>query len=358
MEIKDIIVKSDFINLTNQEIDKIIKILDIELNDKEDPRQRLFDNIDLIFKDNKAKDVLLSKIFAGRKSVKWFKIIYVGNDNIENYKDLLIKKIESDEYCFDKIKSINNKSLESPSLYTCIKLDDNKYIMRFMIPCGTKTYNDGQDYSKFKNINNVVVIVDLNCEYLEIRTNSKDATRIANQLMDTFKAMYVSIRDLDVLKNYNGSLEKFKSSLYNGNFAQSLSIPDKNLKLTEENNELLVNMLIVIDDYFGDKDIKKFNDKVQALNIDTDGTPFTELLLAGMASIGLKIRKDCEEDLSKQTLYNVLKKYITNYSGLIKFSDSPVGEIYTISVGLKTLSIFFKSSVSEKTIKYIRQKVL
>ncbi|OAA94065.1 hypothetical protein [Clostridium coskatii] len=357
MEIKDIIVKSDFMNLTNLEINKILEILDIELNDGEDPRERLFNNLNLIFKDDKSKNILLDKIFAGRKSVKWFKIIYKeeGND-IKKYKKLLIKKIESDKCCFNKSIHISTQDLESPKLYTCIKLKNNKYIMRFMVPSGVRTYNNGEQYSKFKNIVNVIAIIDFDNMYLEVRTNSKDAKLISSQLSDKFNL--IRIDDLNILKNYTGSLEKFKDSLNNGNFAQSISIPDENLKLTEENNELLVNMLIIIDDYFKDKNLKKFVDKIKNLDIDTDGTPFTQLLLAGMASIGLKIRKDSQEDLSKQTLYNILKNYITNYSGLIRFSSLDGKDIYTISVGLKTHSIFFKSSVNEKIITYIRGKVI
>lgn len=356
MSIEKVIFKSDFSKLTKRDVDQIVEILDIELSEDEDPKNYLFLNKKIILKAPDAKRILLNKIFAGQTSVKWYKIYFKKDAQNKKDKKTVVRKIESDKCYYNIINDINIETLDAPTLYTSIKLEDNKYLMRFMVPSGTRTFNNGKDYTKIRTVNNVVVIIDLKNEYIEIRTNSKDAKRIIEILNNI-----LPIDNTDgiiILKNYMGSLEKFKDSLLNGQFIQSLSMPDENLTISEENNELLTKMLIIIDEYFINTSIDRLTDSIKELNIDTDGTPFTQLLLAGMSKIGIKIRKDIKDDLSQQTLYKILKKYITTYSGLIRFCNDTESEMHTILVGLTTNSIFFKSSSDEKIISYIREKVL
>lgn len=352
MEIKDIVVSNDFYNFTNDELVNIFKENNIEINKDVDIKQHCYEIRNMLFENSNIRNLLENKIFAGKKSIKLYKI------NIPNKteKERLRKKIESDE-TFDNLIDINTDNLQSPVIYTCIKCEAYKYILRVFVPTGYKTVSNGRSNNKLPNINNVLAIIDLNKSYIEIRTNFRDAKRIKNLICSHYNIDNVT--ELDVLAKFNGSIEDFKNNLYNGKFIETASIPEGDVNLTKEESEMLAGVLKILDDYFINKDLELLNEELSKVDLETNNLPFTQLFLAGLSKIGIGIKEDIENDLSDQSLYFVLKPYITNSTGFISFSlpGDPENRI-VMQIGIDTKSISFRSYVTEDVINYLREKIL
>ncbi|KPU45798.1 hypothetical protein OXPF_05870 [Oxobacter pfennigii] len=352
MEIKDIVVMLDFSNLTRDDIDKIYEDMEINPEENIDKIEYLYEMKDLLFASDTVRDYIKNKVFAGRKSVKWYKFKADTQDEVDRIK----QSLESDTNYFNRVYKADTSTLTSPEKYTCINNGENKYIMRIMLPTGTKTITNGVGINKFKTINNVVVIVDLTEKFIEVRASNKDAKRIIGYLSGTLSLE--NVIEVDTLSRYNGSIERFKDSLLNGRFTETLCAPDLDIVLTKDKSELLANVLGILDEYFIDKDLEKVSQQLSEIDLDTEGAPFTQLLLAGMSKIGIGIRDDIDGDLSSQSLYNAFKMFVTEHKGYINFSLVEDGPVYTIQVGIVTKSISFRSSVTEDVIEYIRGKLL
>jgi len=358
MELKDIINYADLASLTKADIDKLYEILEIDPPEKINNREYLFDNLSLIFNDIAAKQYFTDKIFCGKMSVKWFKFHFVFNEVLGSKdKKFMIDKLQSDKFQFNKIYQAENEKLSSTTLSTCIKIENNKYLLRFLIPSREKIYNNGIDYRTYQNVKNAIVIIDVDNESIEIRANVQEVKKIQSLLQEMMPFLHIS--GVMVLNKFNNSLEVFKDSLFNGQFIESSSSPeDINFVQSEENTELLVKTLNLLDEYFIHGDLDKFIESFSEIQIETNGTSFIQLLLAGMDNVGLKMRKDAESDLSNQSLYSTLKKYTKNNKGLIQFASKENGERHTMSVSVTSNSIFFRSPIGESDLKYIRNKVL
>jgi hypothetical protein len=162
LEIKDIIYKYDFTNLISDDIEKIIKDLNLNIPKEIDKLDYLYQIKSLIFESQISKKIVTNKIFAGITSVKWYRL------DIKDDKDMFRIKsnIESPANFYNDIYEIDSRSLENIRKYTCIKIRDNTYLMRLMVPAGVKTINDGKQIQKIKNVKNVVTIINL----LKLRT--------------------------------------------------------------------------------------------------------------------------------------------------------------------------------------------
>lgn len=354
MDIKDIIVPADFLNLTKDDIDRIATEMDLEITE-DDPKRYLYEIKDILFTSEKTKLIIKNKIFAGKTSVKWYKINFNGKNDINE----IALRLESKESYYNSFNNPNTSELDNPKIYSCIKVDENIYIMRVLIPSGTKTINDGFRLKRVASVRNVVLIINLRSKYIEVRANSIDAKKIIDCICRPL--INENITEVDVLGKYGGNIEDFRNSLDNGRFFDVTSIPDLNIVITGEQNELLVSVLEALDEYFINKDIEKLKSELLNIDLGTEEIPFTQLFLAGLSQIGLAIRKDIEEDLSNQSLYGVLKSYMTNQKGFLKFTLINEEETecdYTIQVGMNTNSISFRSSSTEQAIKYIRKKIL
>lgn len=200
----------------------------------------------------------------------------------------------------------------------------------------------------------------MDAKYIEVRSDSVSARKIVNNIISPLLEKEIS--EVSVLRRYNDSLESFRDSLNNGKFIDVTSKPDLDIMLTKENNELLVNTLKALDEYFINKDIENLKTELLEVELGTEDIPFTQLFLAGLSQIGMGTRVDIEEDLTDQSLYGILKSYMTNQRGFISFTlenESGFKNSYTIQVGIKTTnSISFRSSATEEAIRYIRNKIL
>lgn len=356
MERKDIVVYNDLKNLTNDDLEKLVAQANIEVNDEIDLRSYCYEMKNILYNDEITKSIIENKVFAGILSIKWYKIKFHDEENKEEVK----RNLESEKVGFNTILNIDTQNLETSKIYTTINIGPGEYMMRVFVPSGYKTISNGYNTEKRRNINNVIAIIDINRLFLEIRTNFKDANKIKNVICAILKID--EVQEIDVLYKYNNDIEKFKDALFKGRFTETASIPDGNITLTREENEVLVNVLNSLDNYFINKDINSLCEELENIDIDmhTNDIPFTQLFLAGLAKIGISIvEDDTDKDLSNQSLYSILKPYIIHSMGYINFSIPEEPETkYTIQVGISTKSISFRSSVTEKVIDYIRDKII
>ncbi|GAA0076212.1 hypothetical protein UT300005_05900 [Clostridium sp. CTA-5] len=350
MKLNEIIAYSDFKNLTKEDIDKIVKKL--EINDIDDDKKHyLYEIKQLIYRDQELNELIENRVFAGRTSLKWYKLLIEDSQIME-----IVEKLESNENYYNAIDKVNTNELSDMHKYTCMKLGNNKYIIRLYVPTGQKTVDNGLELKRIKTISNTTVIIDLNEKLLEVRSSSKYADKIANSICD-----YLHIINHDgkrILGNHSNSLEKFRDSLNNGKFIDTTSIPDENIELTSSENQLVVKTLESLDEYFIDKGLDKLINSLNDMN--PEGTPFTQLLLAGMSKIGMAVKPNADDDLSQKSLYKLFKGYMTDYSGYITFTlPGDIHEIrYTLLVGVKTNTISFRSSVTEEVIDYVKSKIV
>lgn len=353
LSLQDVVCKSDFRNLIKDDIDRIKKELGIVTTKEIDDYNHLFDIKGTIFENSTCKRLIESKVFAGRTSIKWYKL----NQTSEESKQNLIKALESEENFFNRINNISSNDVINMVKYTCIKKNDGVYMIRILIPTGYRTIATGLDTIKHRNIRNVVAYIDIEHNYLEVRAGCKEAEKVARYLLGSLGV--VDYSEYKVFGNFSSSIENFKDSLYGGRFIDMSSIPDQNIELTDNQSEMLADTLGILDEYFISQDLDKFIQDIQDKVFDTNGTPFTQLLLGGMASIGMVVRKDQRQDLSSQSLYKCLRQFITTHAGYIEF-EYPLASsnMYTILIGISTNNITFRSSVNEETIEYIRRKVI
>lgn len=351
MKINEIISYSDFNNLTKDDIEKITKKLELNIPEDEDKKHYLYNVKNLIYADDELNELIIKRVFAGRTALKWHKLNILQGD-----MPRIIQKLESDENYFDCKANIDTNLISDIQKYTCIKIEPNKYMIRLYVPTGSKTVDNGVDLRKVKTIDNTSIIIDLENKLLEVRSSSKYADKIANNISNYLQL--ASHEGKRVLGKYNNSLELFRDSLNNGKFIDTTSIPDDNIELTSDENELIVSTLESLDEYFVDKDLDKL---IKSLNdMNTEGVPFTKLLLSGMSKIGMAVKPNDQYDLSQKSLYKLLKGYMTDYSGYITFTlpGDPHNIKYTLLVGVKTNTISFRSSVTEDVIDYIKSKIV
>lgn len=342
----------DFLNLTLDDIKKIVNILDIDIPEGSDKYEFLFENMDSIKSNEEANTVLNNKILAGQATVKWYKYEYDENLTKESLK----KKLESKELNFNI--STNEMVIDSniKNKIVSIIYENNVYTIKLFISDGYKRYNNGIKSKKEEVMKSIIVKININDCWVEIRANDERCNKVVNILKNSLGLKKLSV--IKILDNYENDINVFKDDLINGFYLNYKAAPSEIITLTEEDGEKIATMIAIIDDYFETKDGNKLLSSLEEMNYDTDGVSFSSLLLAGIDSLGMKIRNDSDKDMSNQSLYNILREHFVEDSSYIKFSNKNDGDKYTMKIGLKTNSIVFKSSVTEEVIEYIRGKIL
>lgn len=350
--IESFIQESDFLNLSAKDIEKIADELTIDIP-KENKLTYLYDMKNLIIENENAKKVLENKILCGKTSVKWYQYEYIRNDKNKND---IIKILESDTFFYNKENNIALDHLNTVTIYKTIKKSRGVYMIKFLVPGKVSTVKNGATIDKMRNIDTIVSIIDINKKIIEIRSNVKECEKIINYIKNLITI--ISIDGIKILKNYNGSLVKFKDDLNEGVFFNSNSIPSINLNLSDEDNNLLVNTIKLLDEYFKFQDEDKLLKGLKSLNIQDNNIIFSRLLVAGMSRFCISLRPENNNDLSNQGLYNILKEHTDDSVGMIKFKHPNSDYEITIQVGIRTNSIYFKTSVDEFVIDYIRNKII
>lgn len=342
--------QADFLNLTSDDIKKIKEILDFEVPDEIDDYEYLYQNIGIIEDNCEAKKIVSEKILAGQISVKWFKYRYYD----EFKKEDLISKLESKELGYNSnIEERLQLNIEN-NIVSIIK-NKNIYTLKVFISDGYKRINNGIELRREAIVKSIIINIDIDNCWIEVRANEEKCKKI-NRILE-FNLGIPNIQEVNVLNNYN-NINDLKNSLVNGFYLKYKAIPSEEVDLTEDDGLAIATIVKAIDEYFSDKNCKKLLDCLEELDYETEGLSLSSILLAGIDNVGMKIRNNSERDVSKQSLYTILKDNLIEDSSYIRFSIIPNGVQYTMQVGIKTNSVVFRSSVTEEVIAYIRNKII
>uniref|UniRef100_UPI0039E9C939 hypothetical protein n=1 Tax=Clostridium perfringens TaxID=1502 RepID=UPI0039E9C939 len=342
--------QADFLNLTSDDISQLKTMLDLDVPEEVDDYEYLYENMNIIEENFDANKIISEKLLAGQVSVKWFKFEY---DN-EFTKDILKERLESVDLGYN-VEVRNRLELDIKNDIVSIISNNNIYTIKIFISDGYKRVSNGVESRKEPIVKSVIVNIDIENNWIEIRANEEKCKKISKILES--KLGFNKIDGIRILNKYN-NINEFKNSLINGFYLKYKAIPCEEIELTEEDGISIATIVKAIDEYFNDKDTSKLIDTLEELEYDTEGLSLNSILLAGIDNVGMKMRNDSERDVSEQSLYTLLKDNFIEDSSYIRFSIVPNSIQYTMQVGINSNSIVFRSSVTEEVISYIRDKIL
>lgn len=342
--------QADFLNLTSEDINQIKEMLNLDVPDEMDDYEYLYKNINIIEENCEANKIISGKLLAGQLSVKWFKFKYDEDFN----KEVLRERLESQALGYN-VDVVDRVKLEIINDIASIVKNNNIYTIKVFISDGYKRISNGVETRKEPIVKGVVINVDIENCWVEIRANEERCKKI--NLILELKLGFKNIEGVRILNKYN-NINEFKDSLINGFYLKYKAVPSEEIDLTEEDGIAIVTIVGAIDKYFNDKNTINLLDTLEKLEYDTEGLSLSSILLAGIDNVGMKIRNDSERDVSKQSLYTLLKDNLIEDSSYIRFSIEPNGAEYTMQVGMNSNSIVFRTSVTEEVISYIRNKIL
>lgn len=325
-------------------------MLDLDVPEEVDDYEYLYENMNIIEENFDANKIISEKLLAGQVSVKWFKFEY---DN-EFTKDILKERLESVDLGYN-VEVRNRLELDIKNDIVSIISNNNIYTIKIFISDGYKRVSNGVESRKEPIVKSVIVNIDIENNWIEIRANEEKCKKISKILES--KLGFNKIDGIRILNKYN-NINEFKNSLINGFYLKYKAIPCEEIELTEEDGISIATIVKAIDEYFNDKDTSKLIDTLEELEYDTEGLSLNSILLAGIDNVGMKMRNDSERDVSEQSLYTLLKDNFIEDSSYIRFSIVPNSIQYTMQVGINSNSIVFRSSVTEEVISYIRDKIL
>ncbi|MCC5909403.1 MAG: hypothetical protein JJT76_03070 [Clostridiaceae bacterium] len=353
MDKKDIVVSWDFNNLTSDDIKEITNYIDLEFPEGIAKYEYLHSIKDDLFEIPEVSDLLLSKLFAGRTSIKWF-TFDISDDAID---EMIARFEDTENNCFERLN--RNVDIEStlPQKYVCIKLEEGKYLLRVIVSSSYKSINTGTEVNRIRSMKNVITLIDFNNKFIEIRADYNTANIIKTHIYQQMLNRQLS--EYEILSRYSNRLENFAYDLNDGRFIRVLSIPNLNIELSSEQERLLLDIIEGLNKYFTNRNLEDINNILDNADLSTNPLSFTQLFLAGLAKIGISTRVDIEEDLSSQVLYGMLQPYMTNENGHISFKiNGNTDNKDTILIGINTRSVSFKTQTTEQSIEYIRSKLL
>lgn len=357
MFIQELCGPSDFLNLTNEDIRYIMKSMESEVPEGVDECDYLYDNMDAYIGNEDIERVISNKIFAGQVSVKWFTFRYIKGLT----KEGLIEKLVSADLGYNiafKNRNVNGLSNDISGIY----YDGRVYTVKIIMSNGKKRYSDGVSLQSIELKKPVIVKINVEEQWIEIRTNDNLCSKVLEVLKNRLGICHTV--EVNVLKNYGNNIHALKDDLIDGFWNAYKANPTENLALTEQDQIAVLQIINAVDEFFNDntKDIsekgKILTNTLANVDIDTEGLRLEEIILAGVEHFSIKVRDDSEKDLGTQTLYSLLKKDVLENTGFIRFSNVEGGRKHTMLVGKKTNSIAFRTSVTEDVIEYIRNKIL
>lgn len=346
---KILYTQADFMNLTLEEVADIKKIMELNIPKDTDEKLYLFNNINMLEKNEIVNKKISNKVLAGQVSIKWLRFEY--DENLT--KDILEANLNNTDKGY--LKDINQRLDKINSIASIVKLN-NIYTLKILMDDGYRTVNDGITIYRERKIKSAVVKIDSENRWLELRCNEVKIPKLKIILSDELGLK--ELKQYSILKNFSNDVTQFKNSLFQGRYMNWTAIPSEPLELTEEDNKSFVSLIKLIDDYLSDKDSKKLIDALEKLDFKTEDFSIIAILLAGVSNMGMGIDKKCKTDMSDQSLYALLKDYILENKSYISFSNKDNGMLYTMQVGIVSNNIVFRSSVTEEVIEYIRNKIL
>lgn len=349
--IKKLYTQADFLNLTNDDIRKLKELLDLEIPDKIDDYEYLYENINILEGNHEADKIISEKLLAGQVSVKWFEFRY--NDDFT--KETLRKRLEREDLGYN-VDIAQRLRVNIENDIVSIIRNKDIYTIKVFIPDGYKRVTNGIQSRREPIVKSVIINMDIENCWIEIRTNEEKCKKI-NKILES-KLGLMNIVGMRILKNYHNNINEFKDSLINGFYLKYKAIPSEEIDFTEEDGIAIATIVRAINVYFNDRNDKKLLATLENMNYNTEGLSLNSILLAGIDNVGVKIRNDSEKDVSEQSLYTILKDDLIEDSSYIRFSEVDNGPEYTMQVGMNSNSIVFRSSVTEGVISYIRNKIL
>lgn len=349
LELKDILLKRDFKNLKGS-LDTINIILESNYKNVDE----LYENKDELYGNEDVYNILKNSVFAGRISIKYWTINGLNNTEDEEVQDV----IESwDFYNKNILDSLDIECIDTPTPYTCIKLENRVYLMRLIVPSGNKKYDNGVEDRKSMQHKNVVTIIDLNKGYLEVRAESKISKSVMEKLK--YNLGISGISNIAILRHFNNSIETFKDSFENAKFINIKSIPTFDSDLTQDEIDTLVDTLEVLDEFFITKDYDSLVKNLNKLEIEANEIGFIPLLLAGLSNIGISTKHTDVNDITNQPMYKLIEPYLNHQKGHLFITEADSGNTYSLQIGMKTNSIVYKKDITNETfIKVVRDKLL
>lgn len=347
--LKNLYTQIDFMNLTNAEINDIKNTLELEIPEEMEDRMYLFQIINTLEHNVKSNKIIKNKVLAGKTSLKWFKFEF----NVILSKELLIEKLESSDFGYNI--NIANRSNSIDTITCCCK-ENNIYTLKILIKDGLIKHISGINVRSEEKIKDIVVKIDIDNCWVEIRCDDKKVNKIKSILSRELNL--INLEEVIVLDKYQGDINDFKDSLENGKYLNCTAIPRQPVNLAEEDKEAIATIIKSLDEYLCDRDGNKLIEKLDALNYDPEELSIISILLAGLDVVGMGISPESNNDMSDQAFYNILRDYITENRSFLKFSIQPNGISYTMQVGHKSNNIRFMSSVTEDVIDYVRNKIL
>jgi len=355
MQIQDIYSQSDMLHLTKDDFDQIKDAVDISTD--VDSAEYLYANLNKLLDVELANKIIKNKALAGQISVKWYNFVYEGTLTQESLK----ARLESEAVGYNvPLRNIDINLVENN--IATVYNEENVYIIKIILSAGKKKISDGVQIQQIPIKTSIIVKIDIENCWVEIRAKDNLCTKVT-KILET-KLGIINLCDVRILKNYHNDINAFKEDLINGFWNSYRANPSENIELTENDQIAIVSIIRAIDEFLNGKNVDEkikvqiLANKLENVNIDTEGMSLESLILAGIDNLALKVRPESNVDLGKQTLYALLKEEVLENTGHITFSNVDGGPQYTLQVGKSTNSIYFMSSVTEEVIEYIREKIL
>ncbi|MFS8541609.1 MAG: hypothetical protein LOD89_05910 [Tissierellales bacterium] len=363
-----IIYLPDIAGLPKYVLEDVAITLDIPNHNSLDLALEIYEkinkNIDVF---DKVKEFIIPYIFAGRTSVSWYPIRII--DEKETILELITKKIRFNPLLeknpvYAKIDDEENISVE-PKIIGGIKLNEvgTSYLLRLIYRSESRRKLNGLHVSNESITSLVTVIINEEDRFLEIRGNDRVSKKIQQYFGKLLEGEVEPFERIDIIVPFGNSIESFADSL-GGKLVETVSFTDTVFPdLTEEQAIAIGNILVAIDDYFLSGDLSKLEDVLrnsrQCFDKETEdylSVPFTAIVLAGMNKLGMT----ANDELRDQPLYKAFQPYLQHQGGFLQFPfvENGVKNYYTLKVGLTTNTIYFVTPATEKSIEFVRKKIL
>ncbi|MGL4876135.1 MAG: hypothetical protein ACRC30_15960 [Clostridium sp.] len=291
--------------------------------------------------------VLYENVFATTGAVRWYRFgysdVFTRDDLVSGFRGLeaygrCLFKAQLSDLCSDSIIGVSE--------------DNNIFTLKILLDEGIRRVSDGIKSVEENVFRTVIVLVDCDNNWIEIRGNEKVAFKTVN-ILKRFMGLEFEHK-IEVLNKYE-SIDDFKNDLSEGFLLDSSSIPSQDIRLSEEDGVMIENTFKAIDNYFADKNVGELSKRLDKINFGA-GISFREIMLAGLSTFNIKVRPDSKKDISGQAFYTIFKEFLIQDSSFINFARN--NKKYTIHVGVNSNSITFRSKPTEDVIRYIRNKVV
>ncbi|MDW0355033.1 hypothetical protein [Bacillus velezensis] len=356
MELHDLVILTDIIKLPKEDLKDIC--IESGLDDSGttiDLARSIWRYADTSEKKEKLFKPYYNKFFAGQTSITWFRC-----DNLQGLSEQIIQKEEVNPF-EKKIPYSKDEISTVPKLRSASKITSDSYFLRFIYKDGTKKHFTGEDIEILPSDHTATVYINEKEGLIEVRAKSVEAQKIAEVISGYIKQQ-LSLHRQDFIKPFGYNIDTVAETL-EGVLYESKASPELWMdNCGQEENEAILKILSALDNYFEDNDIGKLQDHLdtakQILGDELLETPFIAIILAGMGNVGLKVD---EKDLRNTAFYQMLKPYLQPSGGYIRFNVTEKGltKEYSISIGIQTKSIYFKSkATTEEVIKTVRDKLI